>query len=67
MRKPVTKAYAMQNRRIRRKTDRVILSILVWVYFLQVRRLGVACREQRQAASTSVHMTDMAATVQDSR
>ncbi len=25
-----------QNRRIRRKTDRAILTILVWVYFLQV-------------------------------
>lgn len=25
-----------QNKRIRRKTDRVILSILVWVYFLQI-------------------------------
>jgi len=24
-----------QNRRIRRKTDKVILSILIWVYFLQ--------------------------------
>lgn len=25
-----------QNKRIRRKTDKVILVILVWVYFLQV-------------------------------
>jgi len=25
-----------QNKRIRRKTDKVILSILVWVYFLQI-------------------------------
>lgn len=25
-----------QNRRIRRKTDQVILAILVWVYFLQI-------------------------------
>ena len=35
-----TKQYAnprLQNRRIRRKTDMVILSILTWVYFLQVR------------------------------
>jgi MFS family permease len=26
----------VQNKRIRRKTDKVILSILVWVYFLQI-------------------------------
>lgn len=26
----------LQNRRIRQKTDKVILTILVWVYFLQV-------------------------------
>lgn len=27
----------VQDKRIRRKTDRVILTILVWIYFLQVR------------------------------
>lgn len=31
-----TKAPFPQNKRIRRKTDKVILVILVWVYFLQV-------------------------------
>ncbi len=34
---PTSKLIPAQNKRIRRKTDRVILAVLVWVYFLQVR------------------------------
>lgn len=29
-------SFSFQNKRIRRKTDKVILAILVWVYFLQI-------------------------------
>jgi MFS transporter, ACS family, DAL5 transporter family protein len=45
---------AVQDRRIRRKTDRTILTILVWVYFLQVRERSPCSRDIDDAETLQI-------------
>jgi MFS family permease len=46
-----------QNKRIRRKTDKVILAILVWVYFLQILDKSVLGYAATFGLQTDTHLT----------
>jgi MFS family permease len=49
--------FVLQNKRIRRKTDKVILVILVWVYFLQILDKSVLGYGALFGLQTDTHLT----------